>query len=648
MDQSCPAGNSTGSCKVFRTVESANAGPVEPFIHPEVSDKEYGIQHIKDKLPIGIALSGGGFRAATCAVGYMRGLHLTTVDSKGSSLISQAQYLSSTSGGSWFNAAFSYKPSDSEQPQLKSFWEEEVQAGQLTKTKLDEKYPLGTFEQAIAAKNACDKLLWEMAQHWQPGVVKEAVHAVADVVKYLAHGRHDDGIERDQDDREADGLKPWTSAVREAFLTPFKLGACQDSTVSADHTTGDIAGRHASKAAKKVLLACSDTDRPYPILTGTVFNPKGEDGYSLYPLEFSPLYFGTAAPFPDSEPALGGGYVEPWGVNAEPGVLHCNTDGCSGDVQLPHKAPHPVSLSQAVSISSGFMASACYDKPAAAQKLASTEELVYWGVLPSETTNGVPEHQTMKFADGGALDNLAIMPLLRRGVKCLIVLMASSTPPDNTWRHFANEKSDVAALFGAAQDQSGIPGVEPGELNSMCQVFGENHLEGELLFRELFEALQKRLRAGQPGFHKQSYKIKENKFFHIPASNEEVEVLWIHNQQWAGWEKELPEDTRKQLQHDRTQHGNPGVHHVTTMKREMLEGEAKQTLPWHGGFLTQRDFYRFPYFTTFSLDYSESAVRLLSQMSTAVIKNDEVQEKIQELVASARRKKENSRDQNVI
>lgn len=42
-----------------------------------------------------------------------------------------------------------------------------------------------------------------------------AVGAVVGAVKHLAHGGRDDGIERDQDDREADGLKPWTGAVRE-------------------------------------------------------------------------------------------------------------------------------------------------------------------------------------------------------------------------------------------------------------------------------------------------------------------------------------------------------------------------------------------------------------------------------------------------
>jgi hypothetical protein len=44
----------------------------------------------------------------------------------------------------------------------------------------------------------------------------------------------------------------------------------------------------------------------------------------------------------------------------------------------------------------------------------------------------------MGFADGGAIDNLAVMPLLRRGVKSLIVFMAGASPPDDTWEKFAD------------------------------------------------------------------------------------------------------------------------------------------------------------------------------------------------------------------
>jgi hypothetical protein len=43
----------------------------------------------------------------------------------------------------------------------------------------------------------------------------------------------------------------------------------------------------------------------------------------------------------------------------------------------------------------------------------------------------------MGFADGGALDNLAVMPLLRRRVKCLIVLAAASHAPSSGLETFA-------------------------------------------------------------------------------------------------------------------------------------------------------------------------------------------------------------------
>ena len=78
-------------CKFFRTgfiIKPDQDGclqqEVEPFVHPEVNEgTDYFIPHIKEKLPIGIALSGGGFRAATCAVGFMRGIHNVSAAAKG-------------------------------------------------------------------------------------------------------------------------------------------------------------------------------------------------------------------------------------------------------------------------------------------------------------------------------------------------------------------------------------------------------------------------------------------------------------------------------------------------------------------------------------------------------------------------------------
>lgn len=57
--------------------------------------------------------------------------------------------------------------------------------------------------------------------------------------------------------------------------------------------------------------------------------------------------------------------------------------------------------------------------------------------LRVSATAEVPVSRMMGFADGGALDNLAVMPLLRRGVKCLIVLAAASHAPGSGLDTFA-------------------------------------------------------------------------------------------------------------------------------------------------------------------------------------------------------------------
>lgn len=51
------------------------------------------------------------------------------------------------------------------------------------------------------------------------------------------------------------------SPTPQAFLAPYHLNIFEGSTVSADHTKGDIANKRAGKAAANVLLACTDQAR---------------------------------------------------------------------------------------------------------------------------------------------------------------------------------------------------------------------------------------------------------------------------------------------------------------------------------------------------------------------------------------------------
>jgi hypothetical protein len=54
-------------------------------------------------------------------------------------------------------------------------------------------------------------------------------------------------------------------------------------------------------------------------------------------------------------------------------------------------------------------------------------------------------------------------------------------------------------------------------------------------------------------------------------------VLWIHNQQWAMWERKLPKETHDLLQkHRKGESGTGGVHHKSMLKREKLDGQLQQ------------------------------------------------------------------------
>jgi len=55
-----------------------------------------------------------------------------------------------------------------------------------------------------------------------------------------------------------------------------------------------------------------------------------------------------------------------------------------------------------------------------------------------------------------------------------------------------------------------------------------------------------------------------------------VEVLWIHNQQFADWERSLPPKTYERLQKDRGD--DPGVHNAGCMKREPFDGQVARLL----------------------------------------------------------------------
>lgn len=86
------------------------------------------------------------------------------------------------------------------------------------------------------------------------------------------------------------------------------------------------------------------------------------------------------------------------------------------------------------------------------------------------------------FADGGGTDNLAVTPLLRRGITHIVSCIASITHIDNTTNidDYAIAQWDIAGLFGAVplkhetlgkRGQIKAFGLTPEELNTATQVW---------------------------------------------------------------------------------------------------------------------------------------------------------------------------------
>ena len=80
------------------SLESLPAG-----FYPERDDPVLAIPWLDDRPSFGVAISGGGTRSAAAAIGQLRALkHIGWLD--------RAQYLTSSSGGSWTTVPFTFLP----------------------------------------------------------------------------------------------------------------------------------------------------------------------------------------------------------------------------------------------------------------------------------------------------------------------------------------------------------------------------------------------------------------------------------------------------------------------------------------------------------------------------------------------------------
>ena len=407
------------------------------FRYPECE-----LPEVEDKEDIGIALSGGGMRAACLALGWLRALHKLGI-------LAEAKYISSNSGGAFVHVPMSYNPSDTP---LDTFLGPYVPPEKCTIEEVENSVA-GGHGRVLANNDFIPTLLTEIASEALPHFLQQ-------------HERHVDF---------------WSAAVGKAFLQQHRFDL-RGSSLPAVH------GAHHDRIRKitegwvdKVYPTRPLAQHPYPIVNGSVLVGSSR---GCIPMEFTPLYFGIIPHYESGLRAVGGCLIEPHGFTSQPapGDLrlqleeaklndHSLSTTFAYDVKIPR--PHfTVTMQEMVGISSSYLA-----QTKGEELPTLLYEALHFPNLPTFSSQAQEDHNCSreKFLDGGGCDNTSIIALLRRRMKFIIACVATNASVDSVDPRVedANGHSlgNVAGLFGRQWSDSKIDLVRNDSFNQQRKVF---------------------------------------------------------------------------------------------------------------------------------------------------------------------------------
>ena len=527
------------------------------FVFPELRRNagEGGNATLQAKMDFAVCLSGGGTRATTLGLGWVRVL-------QSSGILQRARYLTSNSGGSWFNVAFSYQRLYSREAFLGDYISPQELTPAVAK---QEGQSHGSYAKAIVDSNFLKDALVDAVEDlysldWMWG--KDNVKAQA-----------------------------WSQAVGKSFLEPFDL----DGLDSSYCMHGQEKATRSAMPAATIHAACSDASMPFPIVVGCIA-PK-TDRRRFHCFEFTPLYSGCpSVVHDDSGRKIGGVLVEPHALNSKPPVGKMPPPGPPATMDLEVVAPVP--LSQIAGVSSSYLL----------QMKANSRREGLWEAMGCPDLHIFDEDGQgceTPFADGIGVDNTAVHAALRRGVSRLLICYASCFSKTNRTmdpRYF----SDVAALFGAVPEDTildigGCGRVDASVYNKHVQVrhflltsgmlkFGWPISNGLIIFCswQVFEsskfevlaaAVKTSLQQGKAVVVTMKLDVLANKAQGIQGGYT-ADAVWIFNSAPSGWQDSLPQPTREALA--RACDGNfPDVPTTTLDYEPLLVSCLSQLASWN-------------------------------------------------------------------
>jgi hypothetical protein len=458
---------------------------------------------IIQKPDFGIAISGGGLRAAALGLGWLRALN-----EAGDGLLTKARYISVNSGGSWVTEPLLWwavinGPKDTEDNK------------KITVDQVDLEY------QKVVREAANLHVPGALSQNFGGSVLKNlGWNSVAWIFK--------------------NHRNVWSDAVENIFREALKPNYTDDLD---DYL----------KVQHQPVLS---SRLPFLVVSGSVVAAHG-DCVHVAPFEFTPTYCGIpidpsilAANDPKNPFVNRGGlthrtvfdldYSGNSAVNPKDGTV----------IGVPNSIQSEFKLSEISSISSSAVVEGYYEKYVYKHQGQGFLDYnfpvkkQYWAYNAANTSAG--DNLTggeVTFADGGSTDNTGILALLRRDVKNIVAFCAIYEDIAKT-ENEVKDKSNVAynkrllngicdymALFGVeVKDEKNLP-YAPSALHDY-KAYETYKAQREVfdvsVWDDMLTALQEKRNKGDPlVYHCQGITVKENPLCGVKGGT--VNITFVFN-----------------------------------------------------------------------------------------------------------------------
>lgn len=460
---------------------------VENFVFPEDE-----LDELKDKDSLGITFSGGGTRSASLTLGQLRALDKIGV-------LKRAKYMCGVSGGSWGTLPFVYLPDSITD---ETFLGKYIEPNQITEANLKDTPP-----QSMASVISNSKIIQDLI-----GTILE-------------------------------GHDLYSRIISRIFLEPFNIGA-PDKFFTYNEKTRDqiVKQNQGSKLTEDdFYLVNKLVNRPYYIAQGilqeysyTTVKAKTEGilapkNIERYQFEMTPLYVGinkffkANKTFPND---IGDGYVQPQGFNSDaPDTFDAKTK--IAQMKLGGKN-HIFNLGEIIGTSGAAPAVKSWLTniiQGLIPRLPLFPDFDYWcnfdNPLKART-------KSFDFADGGGLENLGIMPLLKRGVKKIIIFSNCETPLTGYYEQQNQITDSIPALFYPLKDNYGQKDFDKNV------VFANQKDK----YNKLVSTLLQKQKNNEPTIYTDTYTVTKQDFYGIKGGYD-VDIMWVYNSLPGNWTKQL-------------------------------------------------------------------------------------------------------------